>query len=336
MTDKFEHIAGTDEQAHFKYFKWDPKFTTEKPYVLMTSAPDGFPLANFTNEEGALEHIKDIRGNESQFDLDSNGFAVRKYDGFGSFDPSKVDSEYIPKVHRILKNEFGPSTEVVTFDWRLRSSDKTRTAYDPQSYVNIADPLLYLRPAESVHVDQSTQSAARRALFHLGEEKGRELLKSKRFRIINVWRPLKTVEDFPIAVCDGSTSSAEDMVAVDSVRSSFVGESWHPMFRPHYKWYYLSHQTSSEVLLLKMHDSREDIEARFSLPQPNRANQSTASTASTASAASTELSRAVPSLPQPKRAIRLNRYEQPSNAEMAYPSQRDPTVTLRSDTNYTA
>lgn len=61
------------------------------------------------------------------------------------------------------------------------------------------------------------------------------------------------------------------MVAVDSVRSSFVGESWHPMFRSHYKWYYLSHQTSSEVLLLKMHDSREDVEARCkkSLIDPN-------------------------------------------------------------------
>ncbi|KAF2645928.1 hypothetical protein P280DRAFT_503949 [Massarina eburnea CBS 473.64] len=258
-----DEASETDEQARFKYFKWSHKFTSEKPYVLLTEVPDGFPIANFTNEEGCLEVVKDIRGHEEQYDLDRHGFAVCTYAEFGSFDFTRIDSDYIPSVHDILKNEFGPSTEVITFDWRVRSSDNTKTAYDPDAYINIADPLLYLRPAESVHVDQSTESAVRRALFHLGEEKAKALLESRRFRIINVWRPLSTVEDFPIAFCDGSTCEAADMVAVDSVRSSFVGESWHPMFRKNYRWYYLSEQANSEVLLLKMHDSQKDVRARW-------------------------------------------------------------------------
>lgn len=121
MTGKTNPNTSKDEQANFKYFKWDSKFTSEKPYVLLTSGPAGFPLSNFTNEEGELEQVKDIRGNENRYHLDRHGFTVRKNDGFGSFDLSKIDREYIPKVHQLLKAEFGPSTEVVTFDWRVRS-----------------------------------------------------------------------------------------------------------------------------------------------------------------------------------------------------------------------
>jgi len=114
-------LAETEEKARFKYIKWDPKFVFEKPYVLMPKAPDDFPIANFTNEDGCVESVQDIRGNEQLFDLDQHGFAVRTYGESDSFDLSSVDSDYIPSIHKLLKKDFGPNTEVITSDWRVRN-----------------------------------------------------------------------------------------------------------------------------------------------------------------------------------------------------------------------
>lgn len=49
--------------------------------------------------------------------------------------------------------------------------------------------------------------------------------------------------------------SQEDLIAVDHVRRKYIGESYYPLYRPTYRWWYLSQQKRNEVILLKMYDS---------------------------------------------------------------------------------
>lgn len=56
--------------------------------------------------------------------------------------------------------------------------------------------------------------------------------------------------------------SPQHLVRVDYVRKHYVGESWHPLYSPDYRWYYLNRQTKDEALLMKIYDSKEDVPAR--------------------------------------------------------------------------
>ena len=79
----------------------------------------------------------------------------------------------------------------------------------------------------------------------------------------SVWRPLlNPVDNFLLAVCDGSTVSPQNVLRVDHVRKHHVGESLYPLYKPDYRWYYLNRQTRDEVLLLKIFDSKEGVPAR--------------------------------------------------------------------------
>ena len=70
------------------------------------------------------------------------------------------------------------------------------------------------------------------------------------------WRPLtQVVDDWPLVVCDASSVSQEDLVAVDHVRRKYIGDSYYLLYRPTHKWWYLSQQKRHEVLLMKMYDS---------------------------------------------------------------------------------
>jgi hypothetical protein len=78
-----------------------------------------------------------------------------------------------------------------------------------------------------------------------------------------VWRPLRhPVEDYPLAVCDGSTVPETSLVTADHVRKFYIGESLYPLHNESYRWYYLNRQTKDEVLLLKMFDNKEGVKAR--------------------------------------------------------------------------
>ena len=80
---------------------------------------------------------------------------------------------------------------------------------------------------------------------------------------ISLWRPLaEPIEDWPLAVCDGSTVDEADLTACDHVRKSFVGESSYMHYRPEHKWFYLSNHQPDEVLIVKIFDSEDDVRAK--------------------------------------------------------------------------
>lgn len=80
--------------------------------------------------------------------------------------------------------------------------------------------------------------------------------------IISIWRPLRRVQDWPLAVCDGQTVKSDDLVASDNIRTKYIGENLFAKYSPDYRWYYLSEQEPDEVLLLKIYDSDSKVIGR--------------------------------------------------------------------------
>jgi hypothetical protein len=69
------------------------------------------------------------------------------------------------------------------------------------------------------------------------------------------------VRDWPLAVNDGSTVSADDLVETDTIRRSFIGSNLYAKYRETQKWYYLDCQQPEEVLVFKQFDSEPEVQA---------------------------------------------------------------------------
>jgi len=142
------------------------------------------------------------------------------------------------------------ASRVFVFDHTRRASSKeTREAQK-------------IRPVASiVHSDYTVDSGVKRVrdLFPEAED----LLK-KRFLIINVWRPVKTVESFPLAFLDAHTISMEDFVTLQRIDKGRVGEIQHVKFSERHKWYYFPKMERNEIAVFKTYDSHvEEVISRF-------------------------------------------------------------------------
>jgi hypothetical protein len=69
------------------------------------------------------------------------------------------------------------------------------------------------------------------------------------------------VEDYPLALCDGSTVSASDLVEADHIRRHYTGSTMYLQYNQNLRFYYVSKQTKDEILIFKNFDSAEDIPA---------------------------------------------------------------------------
>jgi hypothetical protein len=116
-------------------------------------------------------------------------------------------------------------------------------------------------PVQRVHIDQSFKAALSRVPHHLPAEEASELLKG-RVQIINVWRPIKTVERDPLAVAEAHSVSREDLVPIGLIYPNRNGETLSVRYSPTHRWYYKRGLAPEEVLFIKCFDSKEDGRAR--------------------------------------------------------------------------
>lgn len=77
----------------------------------------------------------------------------------------------------------------------------------------------------------------------------------------SAWRPISVVENWPLALCDGSSIHYEDLLEVDLIRKEYIGATMYAKYRPGYKWYYVEQQTADEVCLFKNFDSDGSVKA---------------------------------------------------------------------------
>src|SRR5690606_23240922 len=93
-----------DEVARLNYIQNSDIFSRQKPYEVLSEVPTGLEKSNFKLRPGSPETIHDIRGQESHFDLDRNGFQVVPHVLETTvFDEETITREYLPAVELLLK-----------------------------------------------------------------------------------------------------------------------------------------------------------------------------------------------------------------------------------------
>lgn len=112
-----------------------------------------------------------------------------------------------------------------------------------------------------MHIDQTYAASLSRVPHHLPAEEAAELLKG-RVQIINVWRPISTVQRDPLAIADAHSVGEDDLVPVALIYPTRKGETFAVRHSDRHRWYYKKGLTPQEVLLIKCFDSKTDGRAR--------------------------------------------------------------------------
>ncbi|CAE6483597.1 hypothetical protein ACGC1H_005281 [Rhizoctonia solani] len=202
--------------------------------------------------------VQDIRGREKDFKLDTNGFEYfNHYTNESFLDKQSIETNYYAEIRRFVKEHTG-AEQVCTIAHVIRQSYETGT---PPEGDFLRDRL----PANSVHIDRTPESVATDVRKHMGDDA--EHLLQGRVRFINVWRPIGCeVHHEPLAFADWQTSSETSNLLpmhVDTIHANlniFISR-----FNKAHRWYYLGHQTPSEVAMIKCYDSSPDGGAGFCL-----------------------------------------------------------------------
>ncbi|KAI0647770.1 hypothetical protein C8Q79DRAFT_924869 [Trametes meyenii] len=237
-------LAPHDVQTTLNYYT---PIGDEAPYQYIVDTPAGREPNNLGVDTRSVV-VRDARGRESEFTLDSSGFqflksssAERAFD-----DEERIKAQYYPEVEELLKKTTG-AKRVFIFDHTIRRKLPEGATEGPANRT----------PVERVHIDQTYQASIDRVKFHLPEDADRLL--AGRVRLINVWRPIHhPAVDKPLAVSDWRHLDQNDLVPVRFIYPNREGGTYSVKYNPKHKWYYLSGQTPDEVTLIKCYDSKED------------------------------------------------------------------------------
>jgi hypothetical protein len=83
---------------------------------------------------------------------------------------------------------------------------------------------------QRVHIDQSYAASLSRVTHHLPDEA--EKLLQGRVQIINVWRPIKTVQRDPLAVAEANSVNDKDLVVIELIYPNRRGETYGVKYDP--------------------------------------------------------------------------------------------------------
>jgi len=222
---------------------------TDALYYRRNPAPGEEPTNVVT--DAVQTEIINIRGlsnaEQTTFTVDTAGFQIIQHESLLNIedfaDEAKIKREYYAEVEQLLKDVTG-ATKIIFFDYTLR-----RRKHDAPEDFNPQNR----GPGLRVHVDQTPKSGRDHIFQHGGADA--ERLNKNRIQIINVWRPLRVVQDAPLAYCDFRTVEAQDLVPVAMLGGPYDGEVYHLRANQAQKWYFYKDQTPSDVVLLKCYES---------------------------------------------------------------------------------
>ena len=202
--------------------------------------------------------IRNGRPVQSALGLDTQGFVLAKQPSLVTDfrDKTEVDAVYSAEVERTVKALTGADL-VAPLGYVLRTSGATSSETQP--------------PASEVHVDMTTDRAVRLAAAVYEKTFGGRPIFS-RFIASSLWRPFsQPPQDWPLAVCDGTSVGDDEgvpnvMVRLaelpdpDNIPEHCENEDTLPAasifhFNPGHRWWYFPDMTRDEVLLVKFHDS---------------------------------------------------------------------------------
>jgi hypothetical protein len=227
--------------------------TVENPHTYTYDPPDGEARSNIVTESHTVP-IYDMRPLAGGLSLDVQGFAlVPAPTAVADFyDEAQLQAIYYREAEDLVKQATGAS-RVVVFDHTIRR--RTHGVED-------RTPGIPRQPVTRVHGDYTKVSGPQRVRDLMGDEA--DGLLSRRFAIVNVWRPIRgPLFDAPLAVCDAGSLADGDLVPQDLIYRDRRGEIYGLTYNPAHRWYYAPAMQAEEALLLKCFDSQTDGRARF-------------------------------------------------------------------------
>jgi hypothetical protein len=191
-------------------------------------------------------HISSMRPQACDLSLERNGFLLlREPSAVTNFyDPAEVRSRYYAEIEALVKRLLG-AEKVLVFG-EIARSDGTTTGEGR-------------RPAYGAHVDYGETTVRQLAADILGRELAEPWLR-RRFVLMNLWRPIRTVRRTPLALCDASSVRESDLNDSeirgglnDPNRPSMFG--FNLSYNPQHRWYYVPQMEPEEILAFKLFDS---------------------------------------------------------------------------------
>jgi len=222
--------------------------TTSMKYVVRGEKATFHPGDRSRSYWPGEEHdvvIRDMRPIRDSLSFDRNGFVlvdeptdVTDFTGQGEL------ARYSQQTKALVARLTG-ADRVVSFGIVIRTSAGGTHGHN--------------QPAFGAHVDYGARTVAdfTRDLLPPGEAERRL---AKRHMLINVWRPITRVESAPLAVCDASTVSRDDLFDSEVVgglgdynRRSLWG--FNLAWAPGHRWHWAPHMDPREALAFKLFDS---------------------------------------------------------------------------------
>nr|WP_294567007.1 CmcJ/NvfI family oxidoreductase [uncultured Rhodopila sp.] len=227
--------------------------TAARPHAYTYEPPAGVARTNIVNEPHTVP-IFDMRPMAYGLSLDGQGFVLADAPTAVSdfYDEAQLRSIYYPEAEDLVKRATGAS-RVVVFDHTIRRREpgvEDRTPGTPR------------QPVTRIHGDYTETSGPQRVRDLMGTEA--DDLLTRRFAIVNVWRPIRgPLYDAPLAVCDAGSVADGDLVGQHLIYRDRTGEIYGLTYNPAHRWYYAPAMRADEALLLKCFDSAKDGRARF-------------------------------------------------------------------------
>ena len=250
------------------YLSRDSKGTDEKP-VGLENCDIQLPVFN-----GRLI--------EANLDLHGFTFLQHKIHHIDYYDEEEIIGKYYNEVCDTIRKQTG-AFKVVAFDHNVRASiTKSWMNEDGNERVEkkIKGGSNVQSPAMIVHNDYTVTSAPLRLEMLaqppkvndtwkrlrldnaplIDPEELQELLKG-RYVFINMWRNIseEPLQDSPLALCDATTISPQEIVTFEIRYPDRIGENYFSCFSPAHKWVYYPNMTKDEALLIKVWDSKGDL-----------------------------------------------------------------------------
>ena len=111
--------------ARFTYLEWQDLFAKEKPVQVLDAhkAASDQKAATITFHDSIVEEVEDVRGHESDFSIDVQGFEYLKHASAVKptqfQDKNYVDEHYLPECEELLKKRFDGVDRIHFLYWRV-------------------------------------------------------------------------------------------------------------------------------------------------------------------------------------------------------------------------
>jgi hypothetical protein len=197
--------------------------------------------------------IRDGRPIADSFTLEREGFVLRRHQTKVTdfFDADQRREIYDPEIEKLVLEVSG-AKRVVVFDQTIRAQSE-----------NTRDEMGVREPVPLVHNDYTDKSAPQRVRDMLPPDEAEDLL-SRRYSVIQVWRPIRwKVQTLPLAICDAQSVAPEQIFESDLIYRDRVGETMRMTHSPDHRWFYFPDMDRDEAMVFKCYDTDRGGRARF-------------------------------------------------------------------------